>query len=111
MIHTLSIPSEVNEIELIAENGKPFQTQTRPFYFYYVDECGNDEEIDITSYTFSFKVFFNDCLYLDSYDLVIEAPNKLYLNLSSVTLPKGQYDYLVEVDGGNSVIKGKFIVK
>ena len=42
--------------------------------------------------------------------LVIEPINILYIDIPEVTLKKGQYDYKISFVGGNSVLKGKFIV-
>ena len=111
MIQTLEIPSEYNIFEIVAEFGKPLNTSNAPFEFYYIDECGNTEIINITSYTFELKVYFNDCLYLDSTDLIIESPNKLYINIPTLNIKEGQYDYKIDLVGGNSVISGKLIVK
>ena len=111
MKQTIEIPSEYNIKDLICETGKPFTNVSKPFYFYYEDGCcDNKIELDITKESFVLEVFFNDCLYLTSYDLVIQPINILYIDLINVTLKKGQYDYKISFVGGNSVLKGKFIV-
>jgi hypothetical protein len=111
MKQTIEIPSEYNIKDLICETGKPFTNASKPFYFYYEDGCcDNKIELDITGYSFVLEIFFNDCLYLTSTNLVIEPLNVLYIDIPDVTLKKGQYDYKISFVGGNSVIKGKFIV-
>ena len=109
-MQTIEIPSESNIYKIIGKKGEPLQTDTVPFNFFYEDECGNDTVLDITGYEFTLYVYFNNCLMLESTDLVKEAPNELFINIPSIDLNKGQYDYFIKINGGNSVIQGKLIV-
>lgn len=111
MNQTLEIPSEYNVFDIIGEKEKPLNTSNAPFEFYDIDGCGNQTPINITSYNFELNVYENNCLRLNSTDLVIETPNILYINIANLNLKEGQYDYLISFVGDVSVIKGKLIVK
>lgn len=110
MKQTISIPSEYNIKDLIAEVNKPFTNASEPFYFYYKDECQNLQPLNITSYNFEFEVFNNGCKQDITATLIVSAPNVLILDITNVNLRARQYDYKINFVGGNSTIKGKFIV-
>lgn len=108
---TLEIPSEYNKFNIVAENGKPLNNSTRAFEFYDEDDCGELAEIDITSFDFIMNVYDVDCLVSTITDLVKIAPNKLYINVSSLDIEPGDYDYKIEIVNDNTVISGKLTVK
>ena len=63
MIDTLTIPSEVNEFNIIGESNKPLVTDNAPFCFFNTDDCGNETAIDLTNYEFDLLVTLNGCEY------------------------------------------------
>ena len=108
---TLEIPSEYNIYNIIAENGKPFNTSNAPFEFVTEDECGNQTPYDITSFTFTFDIYEGNCLVTSLTNLFTTDTNKLYINEFPFDVPKGEYSYKVEMIGYNTVISGKITVK
>ena len=107
---TIKTPSEENLYNFEVVSGEPLVTSSQPFEFFYIDECGNKEEADISSESFELNVYYNGCLYLNSTDIVVEAPNKIYLNISSLDLKEGLYDYVIKIVDNISVISGKIRV-
>ena len=49
----ITIPSEINVFNIIGKNGEPLITIGQTFGFVSVDECGNDTDVDITSFEFT----------------------------------------------------------
>ncbi len=109
---TIKVPSEENKYDWELRSGEPLKTEGMPFYFYYLDDCGNKEEVDISEHSFEFNVYYNDCLYLNTngQNMVIEEVNKLYFDIPSLDLKKGLYTYDIKIVGGISVISGKIRV-
>ena len=107
---TIKVPSEENVFDWEVKSGEPLRTSSMPFEFFYLDSCGNKEVVDLTGNTFVMEVYYNDCLYLTCTDVLLEAPNKVYLNIQSLDLKKGLYDYVIKMVGDISVISGKFRV-
>ena len=117
MTDTLSIPSEDNVIAIIGESNRPLNTSTAPFCFFDSDECGNNTPIDLTPYEFDILIKLNGCEYFLgstlSGELVkdTEETNKLYINIDTLTLDRGQYNYKIYFVDGVSVISGKLEVR
>ena len=112
------IPSEVNEINITAKSGEPLNNSGDTFGFVYRDECGNDENIDISSYDFEFTVTLSGCEYLTGSTVTGELEkgvdldsNKLWFDIDNLTLSSGIYQYVIKIIGSNSVIKGNLKVK
>ena len=111
------IPSEVNEINITAKSGEPLNNGGDTFGFVYRDECGNDENIDITSYEFEYTISWSKCIKKSGSTIIgdlqkgtIEDSNKLWFNISILDLKSSIYDYTIKIIGSNSVIKGKLTV-
>lgn len=113
MIQTLKTTSEANDsINIECIRKQPFNTARAPFEFVEEDlVTGEKTPYDITSLDFEIIVYQNySDIELQSTDLVKIDTNKLYLNLASVTIDTGVYDYEIRIVGGQSMIKGKFKV-
>lgn len=110
---TIKSPSEENIFDWELISGEPLNTSGQPFEFYYLDECGNKEAVDMSENTFQMDVYYNDCLYLTSNNLVVDdiETNKVYISISSLDLKSGLYDYVIKIVGGISVISGKIRIK
>tara|TARA_R110002051_G_scaffold60686_1_gene111354 strand:+ start:1680 stop:2039 length:360 start_codon:yes stop_codon:yes gene_type:complete len=111
------IPSEVNEINITAKSGEPLNNGGDTFGFVYRDECGNDENIDITSYEFEYTISLSKCIKKSGSTIIgdlqkgtSEDSNKLWFNISILDLKSSIYDYTIKIIGSNSVIKGKLTV-
>ena len=46
---TIKTPSEENLYNFEVVSGEPLVTSSQPFEFFYIDECGNKEEADVSS--------------------------------------------------------------
>jgi hypothetical protein len=115
---TLGIPSIWNDIVLVFESNRPMNTITRPFCFVDEDSCGNQTPIDISSYDFDLIITLNGCDYFLGSTLSGELVKgtgddncKLWIDIETLTLDRGQYDYKVYFTDGVSVIKGKLEVE
>lgn len=106
---TVKVPSEENVYDWELRSGEPLRTQGTPFHLYYLDDCGNKEVADISTYSFELNVYYNNCLYLNTggQSVIVEDSNKLYLNIPSLNLKKGLYTYEIKIIGSISVISGK----
>ena len=109
----LLIPSEVNIINITGKNGEPLNNSGDTFGFVYRDECGNDVDLDISSYVFDFSATLSGCEYLTGSTATGELEkgtgldvNKLWLNFDTIDLKRGVYQYVIKIVGSNSVIKG-----
>ena len=118
MIQELLIPSEVNVFNITAKSGETLNTSGDTFGFVYTDDCGNDENIDISNYQFTFTVTLSGCEYLTggtvAGDLVIGTGNdnnKLWFNIDVLDLDRAVYQYNIKIVGSNSVIKGNLTVR
>jgi len=115
---TLTIPSEVNVYSIIGESQRPLDTSNAPFCFFDSDDCGNDTPIDLTNFDFDLLVTLNGCEYFLGSTLSGELVkgtdsdnNKLWINIDTLTLDRGQYDYKIYFVDGVSVIGGKLEVR
>tara|TARA_R110000751_G_scaffold4767_2_gene23106 strand:+ start:1800 stop:2159 length:360 start_codon:yes stop_codon:yes gene_type:complete len=111
------IPSEINVSNITAKKGEPLNNAGETFGFVYRDDCGNDENIDISSYEFEFSITLNGCEYLTGSTITGELvkgidldTNKLWFNISLLSLNTGIYQYIIKIVGSNSVIKGNLKV-
>ena len=118
MENTLTIPSEVNIYNIIGESNRPLKTDNAPFCFFDSDDCGVDTPIDLDSYEFDLLVTLNGCEYFLGSTLSGELikgtgsdNNKLWINIDTLTLERGQYDYKIYFVDGVSVISGKLEVR
>ena len=115
---TLTIPSEVNVYNIIGESNRPLKTDNAPFCFFDSDGCGVDTPIDLGSYEFDLLVTLNGCEYFLGSTLSGELVkgtdsdnNKLWINIDTLTLERGQYDYKIYFTDVVSVIGGKLEVR
>jgi hypothetical protein len=108
---TLEIPSEYNKFNIVAESGKPLNNSGKSFEFYDEDDCGQLTTINITPFDFVMNVYDVDCLVYTITDLVKVAPNMLYIDVTSLDVAPGDYDYKIEIVNNNTVISGKLTVK
>lgn len=111
------IPSEVNKINITTKSGEPLNNGGDTFGFVYRDECGNDENIDITSYEFEYTISLSKCIKKSGSTIIGdlqkgtgEDSNKLWFNISILDLKSSIYDYTIKIIGSNSVIEGKLKV-
>jgi|TARA_R110000787_G_scaffold26226_1_gene73518 hypothetical protein len=118
MRQELLIPSEVNIFDLVAKSGEPLNNLGDAFGFVYTDDCGNDENIDITEYEFIYSVYSNGCEYLSggtvSGDMekgTGDDSNKLWFDILSLDLSRAVYQYSIKITDSNSVIKGNLTVR
>lgn len=111
MIQTLAIPSSYNVYNIICRRNQPLNSINAPYEFLSVDENGVETPVDITTESFRLLVYKNTEVVLDSTDLVIVDPNQLYINIASITLDEGVYNYEIMIVNDVSVIKGKFKVE
>ena len=118
MIQELLIPSEVNIINIVGKSQEPLNMMGDTFGFVYTDDCGNDENIDITEYEFTYSITLSGCEYLTggtvAGDLVIGTgndSNKLWFNITNLDLDRAVYQYNIKIVGSNSVIKGNLTVR
>ena len=105
MIQELLIPSEVNIINIVGKTQEPLNMMGDTFGFVYTDDCGNDEDIDISEYLSGGTVVG---------DLVIGTgndSNKLWFNITNLDLDRAVYQYNIKIVGSNSVIKGNLTVR
>ena len=107
------IPSEINEINLTAESGAPFYTNSEAYGFVVFDDCYNETDQDISVYDFNFVAKAGGCVKLELSTLTGELVkgsgldnNKLWFEVPVMPLPRGVYSYLINIVGSNSVIKG-----
>jgi len=116
---SLGMPAKKNVIDLdFFRSEKELHTISRPFTFYTVDECGNRLPFDITLLSFEFLVLFNGCSQFTaqtsdgSLKIGVGADtNKLFLDVPSLTVSPGVYDYEVNDPlSGLQYIKGKLTV-
>jgi hypothetical protein len=118
MGETLTIPSEVNVYNIIGESQRPLLTDNAPFCFFNSDDCGNDTALDLTDLDFDLLVTLNGCEYFLGSTLSGELVkgtdsdnNKLWIDIDTLTLDRGQYDYKIYFTDGVSVIGGKLEVR
>ena len=118
MIQELLIPSEFNHINITAKSNEPLNNAGDAFGFVYRNDCGNDENIDISLYDFEFTFSLGGCTYLSGGTVTGELVkgtlldnNKLWFNISTLVLDRGVYKYNIKIVGSNSVIKGDLIVR
>ena len=83
------IPSEVNEINITAKSGEPLNNGGDTFGFVYSDECGNDENIDISSYEFAYTISLSNCIKKSGSTIIGDLQkgtgddsNKLWFNIN-----------------------------
>lgn len=118
MIQELLIPSEVNIVPIIAKSGEPLNNTVDTFGFVYTDECGNDHDLDISSYEFVYSVYLNGCEYLSGGTVKGDMKkgsgydsNKLWFDILSLDLSRAVYQYSIKITDSNSVIKGNLTVR
>ena len=111
------IPSEVNEINITAKSGEPLNNNGDTFGFVYRDQCGKDENIDISSYQFEYTFYLSTCIKKTGSTIIGDLKkgvdldsNKLWFDIENINLKPGIYDYNIKIIGSNSVIKGKLII-
>ena len=113
MIQTIKTTSLANDTKnIVCIKGQTFNTARAPFDFNEQDlTTGELTPYDITSLSFELFVYenFGELVY-QSTDLVINAPNQLYLDLPAITLDTGVYNYEIVITGGQSVVNGSFKV-
>ena len=114
----LLIPSEVNQINIVGKSQEPLNNDGDTFGFVYRNDCGNDENIDISTYEFTFSVTLSGCEYLTGGTLTgelvkgtLEDSNKLWFNIPVLNLDRGVYQYNIKITDSNSVIKGILTVR
>ena len=117
MIQEILIPSEVNEFNITGKSNEPLNNMGDTFGFVYVDDCGNDEDIDISTYEFTFIISLSGCTVLTGGTLTGELvkgtgldSNKLWFDIDNLDLKPSLYQYIIKITGSNSVIKGKLNV-
>jgi hypothetical protein len=118
MIQELLIPSEVNVFNITGKSQEPLDTTGDTFGFVYTDDCGNDENIDISEYEFTYTITLSGCEYLSggtvAGDLVKgenSDSNKLWFNIANLDLDRAVYQYNIKIVSSNSVIKGNLTVR
>ena len=111
------IPSEVNEINITAKSGEPLNNGGDTFGFVYRNECGNDENIDISSYEFEYTISLSNCIKKSGSTIIGDLQkgtgddnNKLWFYINDLDLKPSIYDYTIKIIGSNSVIEGKLTV-
>ena len=109
MIQELLIPSEVNIINIVGKSQEPLNMMGDTFGFVYTDECGNDENIVISSYEFTYTITLSGCEYLNGG--TVNDANKLWFNIDNLDLDRAVYQYNIKIVGSNSVIKGNLTVR
>jgi len=118
MIQELLIPSEFNHINITGKSNEPLNNAGDAFGFVYRDDCGNDDNIDISLYEFEFTITLGGCNYLSGGTVTGELVkgtlldnNKLWFNIPTLDLERGLYHYNIKIVGSNSVIKGDLKVR
>ena len=118
MIQEILIPSEVNIIDITAKTHEPLNNSGDTFGFVYTDDCGNDENINLSNYEFSFSVTLSGCEYLTGGTATGELvkgygldSNKLWFDIDNLDLYRSVYQYVIKIIGSNSVIKGNITVR